>query len=213
MALKRKAEVFAGTDGVLSVLRRGKAWKARGADWASPSAYETYATSAFASSQMRQADVALLGDDASGLTRKVRCRIPADVDTDDFVGIEGHVYDITRIDREVRTAWLYLSELVAAGTCTLISTDVAYGPTGLPTRRPTETAVRYQAVRHGYAQDSPQLPTATVRIRTADYAGERQARLDGVLYAVASAGGSGQWMDLSLVEREAQNGQLGSGVD
>lgn len=207
MALKAKASVFAPTDGVLSVLRRGDAWRVRGADWSSPGSYELVATAPFASSQLRQVDAATLGDSASGVTRKVRVQLPPGVSTTDCVAIGGAVFDVTRLDRDGRISWLYLSELSSDGTLDLITGGVSYDALGLPVRSPSGVTVRYRVASWGRSSGDAPMPSASVRVRALDWHGERELRIGGEAYAVTGATGDGEWVTLACSRGVAQLGR------
>ena len=207
MALKAKAQVFAATSGVLSVLRRGDAWRGRGADWSSPGSYELVATVPFATSQLRQVDAAALGDAASGISRKVRAQLPPGVSTTDCVAIGGAVYDVTRLDREGRLSWLYLTELASDGTLDLLPGGVSYDTLGLPARSPTAVTVRYRAASWGRSTGDAPMPSASVRVRALDWDGERELRVGGETYAVTGAEGDGEWVTLACARGVAQLGR------
>lgn len=204
MALRTKSEVFAATDGILGIVSRGDAWAIRGAKWDSAGVYEVGYTAPFASSQLRYSDSVMLGDDVSNVTRKVRARIPPDVDTDSFAAIGGKVYDLTRIDRDGRLAWLYLSEVKAEGQCSLLGYTVTYDDLGLATRTATETPVWYKTATYGSTTDEPPMPSVTIQIRNVDYAGEREVRVGSTKYAIQSTTGDGQWLSLTCAEGGAQ---------
>lgn len=207
MALRSKPSVFAPTDGVLSVLRRGDAWRVRGADWSSPGTYELVATAPFASSQLRHVDAVMLGDSASDLTRKVRAQLPPGVSTTDCVAIDGAVYDVTRLDHDGRLTWLYLTELASDGALDLLSGGVTYDDLGLPERSPVKTTVRYQVAVWGRTDGDGPMPYASVRVRAVDWGGEREVRMGGDTYAVTGAVGDGGWVTLACAKGGAQVGR------
>ena len=170
-------------------------------------AYELAATVPFATSQLRQADVAALGDAASGISRKVRAQLPAGVSTTDCVAIGGAVYDVTRLDREGRLSWLYLTELASDGTLDLLPGGVSYDGLGLPQRSPTAVTVRYRAASWGRSTGDAPMPSASVRVRALDWDGERELRVGGEAYAVTGAEGDGEWVTLACSRGGAQLGR------
>ena len=202
--LRAKSAVFAPTDGVLSLCRRTDGWSARGIDWTGSAGLEAVCELAYRKSQVRASDVSVLGDDAQALTLKVCVRRPPDLSTTDAVLVDGRAYDLTKSDEDGRLAWLYLSQLTSAGTCTLVAAKTAYDDLGLATRTETRTEVLVRTVSCGTAAaDSGALGTLTLTIRTCDWAGERAVVMDGTRYTVAKTAGDGQWLALTCAERAA----------
>lgn len=206
MALKRKSAIFAPTDGVLSVLRRGKAWQARGADWSSPTAYDTVATVPFASSQLRYVDAALLSTGDSDISRKVRAQLPAGVTTSDYVGIGGVVYDLTKLDASGRLSWLYLSEVSKDGTAWMVSSKVTYDDLGVASGERVFTECAYRLGKLSNAMADSMRASMTISVRSIDYGGEREVAVGSKdnKFAVKTVSTDGEWATLELQQGEVQ---------
>lgn len=206
MALRKRSTVFAPTDGVLSILRRGAAWQARGADWSSPTAYDAIATVPFASSQLRYADAALLATGDSDISRKVRAQLPAGVTTSDYVGIGGVVYDITKLDESGRLSWLYLSEVASDGTAWMVSSKVTYDELGVASGERVYVGCSYRLGKLSNAVADSMRPSMTISVRSIDYGGEREVAVGSKdnRFAVKSVSTDGEWATLDLQQGEVQ---------
>lgn len=206
--LKRKAELFAPTDGVLYVMADGGGRSERGVDFSGARGLVEDYPLAFRRVRVSQRDVELAEADGSELTAKVECRLPPSISTGSDVLMDGSVFDLTRIERRGRTCWLWLSELACDGTCTLVSRDVTYDSSGIPHKRDgaaCEVFCRRVAPRlsRAWAARSDELrPFLALRLRGCDYRGEGELLRDGAAYTVLSVSRVGRWVDLAC-ERKA----------
>lgn len=208
MALRRKSEVFAPTDGVLALCRETPARRARGLDWTGDAGLETVCELPYRRSQVRSQDVDVLGEAAQALTLKVCVRRPPGLSTTDVVVVDGHAYDLTRADEDGRLAWLYLSQLTSACACELIATKTVYDELGLPKSTETCTMVLARTVAHGTAAADPgALGTLSVTVRACDWDDERAVVMAGRRHTVTRVTGDGEWVRLDCSEGVADRGR------
>lgn len=208
MALRRKREVFAPTDGVLSLCRETPGRRARGIDWTGDAGLEAVCELPYRKSKVRAVDAQLMGDDAQATTLKVCVRRPPALPTTSTVVVGGRAHDVTRVDEDGRLAWLYLTELNAAGTCELVSTTTTYDELGLPVTSKARQAVLVRKVEHGTeAEGTGSLATLSVTIRSCDWAGERKVVMGGLVHSVRKVTGDGAWTTLTCAEGAVDVGQ------
>ncbi len=208
--LKRKAEVFAPTDGVLRVLVDDDR-SARGVDYSSPYVTGYCVPLAFRRMRVSARDVELAESSGDEITRKVEVRIAPDLAPNVDVLCEDVMYDLTRVDKRGNTCWLWLSEIACDGTCELVGSTVTYDALGIETvvENPTTVYVRRasQSAKRLSASGSDGLrPAVTLRLRACDYDRERTVRRGGITYSVMSTEGHGRWVDLACVERGSDRG-------
>lgn len=211
--LKRKAEVFAPTDGVLSVCTDKSARMTRGADFCDPTTLESLFALSFRRMRILSRDVELSESTGAEITAKVEVRTAPSLSVDADVVMDNRVYELTHIESRGRTCWLWLSEMAKDGTCDLLQETYTYDAVGIPAattgtpvsvyvRRVTPGAKRSKRSEGIDAMDA----TLTLRLRTLDYAGEQHLTYAGHTYTVMATEGHGRWVDLTCRERGADRG-------
>lgn len=210
--LRRKREVFAPTDGILSVMDPTPARMNRGVDFSGTTGLEERHTLDFRSSRLRTEDIELAESDGVQVTRKVVTRRAPDVDAGTIVAIDGETYDVTRVDVTARNMTLWLSQLTTDGTCSLVATTSTRDERGEATTAdvPTEVYVRSARMggeRHSKAGAQSVWPTVELTIRACDWAGERSVTFRRVTYAVTATANDGEWLRLTCEEGAVQHGQ------
>ena len=113
--LRRKAAVFAPTDGVATLCREGAERLETGFDWSTNAGLEPLCTLPFQSMELRQQDVELAEAEGTQWTRKLRVRACPDLSTSLIVRVGGAPHELSRVDVDGRPASLYLTEQVADG--------------------------------------------------------------------------------------------------
>lgn len=211
MALKRKPEVFAPTDGTIRVVC-GLDEAAVGTDYSDPTpwARDLYAL-AFRRVRISARDVELADATGSEITAKVEVRRALTLGPALEAILDGVPCEILRLEERGRTCWLWLSEIATDGTCELVSTSIAYDERAIPHESETPTTVYVRRASTGRSHvgsagvDALDA-TCALRIRRGDYDGQRTVRRGGVTYSVVSAEGHGRWIDLRCRERGADRG-------
>lgn len=207
MSLRAKPEVFAPTDGVLSLCRATEARRQRGIDWTGTAGLDVVCELPYRRSQMRSVDVDALGSDAQSVIAKVCVRRPPSLATTDAVTIGGRAYDLTKADEDGRLAWLYLAQLTSAGGVTLVDTKATYDELGIAHETGTRTPVLARTIAWGEdAATSGQLSTLAVTLRACDWAGERAVVLGDQRHSVTKASRAGDWVTLACSEGVADVG-------
>lgn len=209
--LRRKAEVFAPTDGVLYVSSASETLR-RGADFSDASLYPVAFSLAYRRVRISARDVELAEATGSEITAKVETRNVAALSPDTDITLGGSVYELTRVENRGRTCWLWLSEVACDGTCELLSETYEFDAVGIPRRTsstPAPVCVRKAALSAGHMSGAgvdTLSPALTLRLRTRDYKGEARVRRDGRTYAVIGTESHGRWIDLTCRERGADRG-------
>ena len=210
--LKRKAEVFAPTDGVVRLCADTDARTWRGADFSDVSMLEPMCSMAFRRMRISSRDVELADSTGCEITAKVEVRYSPLINANNDVELDGKPYEVTRIENRGRTCWLWLSELASDGTCELLSETYEYDRLGIPKPvkgQPIEVHVR--RVEHGLRRSNANAVdaldgTIEVRIRACDYTDERKLKRDGTTYTITGSKSHGRWVDLACRERGADRG-------
>lgn len=210
--LRRKREVFAPTDGVLSVMTEAPRRSDRGIDFSGTDGLLVRFGLDFRQSRLRTEDVELAEAEGVLVTRKVVTRRAPGVDAGVTCAIGGRAYDVTRVDLAAKTMTLWLSELSTDGTCVLHGTSVARNPRGEADTNEEDTEVYVRRARMGAESGSSGgaqsvWPTVLLTIRACDWRGERSVTFRGITYKVTSAAGDGAWMELACQEGVVQHGQ------
>ena len=209
--LSHKREVFAPTDGILTLCEEGEGRRARGIDWSTAEGLRALCTVPYRTTQVRQVDADQMGEAIQTVTMKVCARVPPGLDVGSTWALVGGVaHDVTRADPSGRLCYLYLTRLVVAGTCVLVGSTAKYDELGLPTTTTAETGVCYRQVKWGTDAAGisvGQVATGTLTVRACDWQGERRVRLNGTTYAVTGAIGSGRWVALGIREEAVTRGQ------
>lgn len=210
--LRRKREVFAPTDGVLSVMDALPARMARGVDFTGTTGLACRHVLDFRSSRLRTDDLDLAESMGVQVTRKVVTRRAPNLDAGATVAIDGRAYDVTRVDLSAKNATLWLSELTSDGTCVLRATKVTRDARGEAAKANTPTTVYVRKARmggetHTKAGGQSVWPTVELTIRACDWDGERSVTYRSTTYTVTSTKGDGEWLVLSCEEGAAQHGQ------
>lgn len=208
---RRKAEVFAPTDGVLYVVSDTDALR-RGADFSDASLYPATFSLAYRRVRISARDVELAEATGSEITAKVETRNVAALTPDTSVTMDGGVYELTRIEDRGRTCWLWLSEVAMDGTCELLGESYETDAVGIPRRTGSSTTHVYvrraarSAVRTSGAGVDALSLTLALRLRANDYGGEARLKRGGRTYAVVGTEPHGRWIDLTCRERGADRG-------
>lgn len=212
--LKRKAEVFAPTDGVVRLCADTDARTWRGADFSDVSMLEPMCSMAFRRMRISSRDVELADSTGCEITAKVEVRYTSRIDANSDVEMGGRPYEVTRVENRGRTCWLWLSEIASDGTCELLGETYEYDRLGIPIPKPVEgppTEVYVRRVEHGLKRTNANAVdaldgTIEVRIRACDYANERKLKRGGTTYTVMDVKNHGRWVDLVCKERGADRG-------
>ncbi len=208
VSLRAKREVFAPTDGVLSLCRATEARMTRGIDWTGEAGLEVACELPYRRSRMRSEDVGAMGADAQLVTAKVCVRRPPSLATTEVVTIGGAAYDLTKTDEDGRLAWLYLTQLTSAGGVTLVGTKTTYDELGIARRTERRTPVLARTVAWGEeGAATGQLSTLKVTLRACDWAGERAVVLGDQRHSVTKATRAGDWVTLTCSEGVSDVGQ------
>ena len=210
--LRRKAEVFAPTDGVVRLCIDSTEREERGADFADVSLLEPVCSMAFRRMRISSRDVELADSTGCEITAKVEVRYSPLINANNDVELGGKPYEVTRVENRGRTCWLWLSELASDGTCELLSETYEYDDIGVPQKTSTEPIVVYvrslsPGMRRVTASGVDALDeTLVMRIRAIDYDNERRVRRSGITYTVIKSESHGRWCDLTCQERGADRG-------
>ena len=210
--LRRKAEVFAPTDGVLYVASDTDARAERGADFADPSLLGVSVPLSYRQMRLSSRDVELADAMGCEVTAKVEVRSMPGLDTEADVSLGGKVYELSRVESRGRTSWLWLSEIACDGTCELLSSSVEYDELAQSHQIDNEpVSVHVRSVAPGLRRVATGGVTTldgtlTLRLRACDYAGEPRVRRGGRTYSVASTENHGRWIDLKCRELGADRG-------
>ena len=210
--LKRKAEVFAPTDGVLRVCVDDHERQERGADFTDASLLVPMYPLAFRRMRISSRDVELAGSMGCEVTAKVEIRYTPLINPNNDIELVGKPYELTRIENRGRTCWLWLSEIAGDGTCELLSDIYDYDAVGIPHKTGT-TAVTVHvrsvspSLRRSTANGADSLAALlTLRLRSSDYLNEQHVRRAGRTYTVMSTESHGRWVDRTCRERGADRG-------
>lgn len=207
--LKRKAEVFAPTDGVVRLCADTDARTWRGADFCDLTLLEPMYSLAFRRMRISSRDVELADSTGCEITAKVEVRNSPLINANNDVEMDGKPYEVTRVESRGRTCWLWLSEMTSDGTVELLSTRYEYDDIGVPQKTSTEPTVVYvrslsPGMRRVTASGVDALDeTLVMRIRATDYDNERKVRRNGITYTVIKSESHGRWCDLTCQERGA----------
>ena len=211
--LRRKAEVFAPTDGVLSVCKDSSEREAIGADFTDPALLDTIFLLSYRRMRVSARDVEFSDTTGSEITAKVEVRSAPKLDADTDVVMDGKPYEITRVESRGRTCWLWLSEIASDGTCELLPNHVERDAIGIPIADPTTGVTVLCRKAKQSLSKSTRIPgtvaadqskaVVTLRLRTIDYLGERYLMRGGVKHTVISTESAGRWIDLTCMRKVA----------
>lgn len=198
--LKRKAEVFSPTDGVVYVCAGG-CLDGRGSDFSDPAFYVPTLRLDFRRMRVSARDVELAEATGVELTAKVEVRAAPGLSPESDAIMDGKVYEITRVEGRGRTCWLWMSEVATDGTVTLLDSVTLRDPHGIPTRDGPKQDVwcrRVAMTTRELVADGRELrPSMTVRLMASDYRGEETLKRRGVAYSVTCTQTHGRWLDLT----------------
>lgn len=216
--LKRKAEVFAPTDGVLRMVGPvddspcGVDSTPIGADYSDPDNWmsDMY-TLAFRRIRISSRDVELSTATGCELTAKVEVRAAPGISPDMDAVLGDVPHEVTRVEMRGSTCWLWLSEVACDGTCQLVSEVMTYDDLAIPHETETKTTVHVRRASGGLARVTAAGvdaldATCVLRLRAVDYDGQRTLVRGGVTYTVAGTETHGRWVDLTCRERGADRG-------
>lgn len=203
---RRKAAVFAPTDGVAALCREGGERLEAGFDWSTNAGLEPLCSLPFQSLELRQQDVELAEAEGAQWTRKLRVRACPDLSTELTVEVGGVPHELSRVDVDGRLAYLYLTELVADGTAELVEEVEGYDELRQLRRTERPVTVTCRRQRPGAARDPEHDrdrlgATCELTIRARDWSGQASVRRNGLLLAVTSAATSGAWVTLSCAQQ------------
>lgn len=210
--LRRKASVFAPTDGVARIVTEAPERLARGYDWTGEGGTVTACALPFQAMSMRQQDVELAESQGAQWTRKVRVRACPALEAGELAIVGGRPHEVGYVDVSGRLAYLYLTELVGDGTVDLVAESVTYDGDRQARRTEAVTTVHARrqapgASRTTAASRDALAATCDVTVRAVDWAGETVVRRGGASMAVQSATASGAWVTLSC---RVTSGQVGA---
>lgn len=205
--LKRKAEVFSPTDGVVYVCDNTPERNERGANFADRLLLTTRFPLIYRRMRISSRDVELAESTGTELTVKIETRhAPALAPELDAV-VDRRVYEITRVEDRGQTCWLWMSEVATDGQCTLVSSRTERDEYGIPVQTGTETDVWCRKATRStayVAQDGTELrPQVELRVRAIDYDGETTVRRNDVTYTIIATSGAGKWLDLTCERKVA----------
>ena len=201
--LRRKSEVFAPTDGVLSVMDESEGRSARGIDFSTADGLSVRHTLAYRRMRLSARDVELSESSGVEVSAKVEVRKAPGLAPDTDVCAGGKVWDLTRVEGRGSTCWLWLAEIATDGTCTLLPPTIQRDSHGIPLPASDQgVTVWCRKVSPGarrHARDGTDALDASLslRLRSCDYDGEGTLRRDGLTYTVTSVDHAGRWVDLS----------------
>lgn len=210
--LRRKAEVFTATDGVVYPSAHSASLDERGADFSDPSLLIPLFPLPYRRVRISARDVELADATGSEVTAKVETRHAPSLTADAEVTMDGRVFEVARIEDRGRTCWLWLSEVATDGTCGLIKTTYESDAVGVQQPRDAEPVTVHvrrvsASARRGHAASTDDLrPALEIRVRAADYDGEQHIARNGRTYTVMSFETHGRWLDLVCRERGADRG-------
>lgn len=204
--LRRKAEVFAPTDGVATLCREGAERLEAGFDWSTSEGLEPLCPLPYQAMELRQQDVELAEAEGAQWTRKLRVRACPELSTDLAVEVGGVPHELSRVDVDGRLAYLYLTELVADGTAELVEEVEGYDELRQLRRSERPVTVTCRRQRPGAARDPAHDrdrlgATCELTIRARDWSGQASVRRNGIPLAVTSAATSGAWVTLSCAQQ------------
>lgn len=205
--MRRKAEVFTPTDGIVRVCEGSAERDERGADFSDSSLLTELYPLAFRRMRISARDVDLSESTGTEVTVKVEVRHAPDLAPELDAVVDGRVYEVTRIEDRGMTCWAWLSEVATDGQCTLISSRTERDEYGIPTQTATETQVWCRKVTRSatyVVKDGTELrPHLELRIRAIDYDGETTLTRNGITYTIIEIAGSGKWLDLTCERKVA----------
>lgn len=210
--LKRKAEVFAPTDGVIRVCTDSDERQERGADFSDASLLVLMYPLAFRRMRISTRDVELAESTGCEITAKIETRYTPLINANNDVELNGKPYELSRVENRGRTCWLWLSEIATDGTCELLSESYEYDAVGVPHKTGTVATLVYvrsvsPSLRRSTANGTDSLGALlTLRLRASDYDSEQHVRRSGKTYTVMSTESHGRWVDLTCRERGADRG-------
>ena len=173
--LRRKAEVFAPTDGVIRVCVDSDERQGRGADFSDASLLVPIYPLAFRRMRISTRDVELAESTGCEITAKIETRYTPLINANNDVELDGRPYELTRVENRGRTCWLWLSEIATDGTCELLSESYEYDAVGIPHKtQETPTLVYVRSVspslRRSTANGTDSLAAAlTLRLRASAF--------------------------------------------
>lgn len=200
--LRRKAEVFAPTDGILKVMRDTDERLVRGVDFSGTEGLEEWLKLSYSRVRVSARDVELAESTGTAITAKVACRMAPGLTPDYDVLMDGRLYELTRLENRGRTCWLWLSEIATDDTCDLLQVQTVRDSHGIA--RPQEgepVTVWCRSIATTAAREVPQgvdmlRPGIRLRLRACDYDNETRLRRGGRTYTVTSVESHGRWVDL-----------------
>lgn len=208
--LRRKAEVFAPTDGVVRLCMDSPEREQRGADFTDPALLEPVCSMAFRRMRISSRDVELADSTGCEITAKVEVRQSPLINANNDVELGGKPYEVTRVENRGRTCWLWLSEIASDGTVDLMPCTTTRDSHGIPTGPTSDSGNARRVWCRRIAPSSRRtmadgvdslVPTMTIRIRTIDYAGEPKLMRSDIEYSVISTEGHGTWVDLACARK------------
>lgn len=207
--LRRKAEVFAPTDGVVYVCSDTDTRLGVGSDFSDPELMETSYVLTYRRMRVSMRDVELAESTECEITAKVEVRYAPALDVGQDVVLDNKVYDLTRIEQRGRTCWLWLSEIATDGKVGLVPDGITRDSHGLPvdgSDKPTEVYCRKvtHASRRVQTDGIDNLrPALVLRLRACDYSGQSRIMRDCITYTVSSVDHHGRWVDVSCARKVA----------
>lgn len=207
--LRRKSEVFAPTDGRLTVTRETSERLKRGIDYSGMSGLEEAYPLDYRRVRVSSRDVELADAFGTAISAKVECRRAPDLAPDMDVILDGKMFELTRIEDRGRTCWLWLADIQCDGVVELLQEATTRDSHGIPQEPASATVPVYcrtvqASAKRAVAQGiDMQRPALQLRLRACDYAGERRLKRNGVTYTIDESEGHGRWIDLTCSRKVA----------
>ena len=189
-------------DGVVALMAPAPARGVVGVDFSGITGLEQIGRLAYRSLSLRAQDVELATAEGFELSRKIRTRKAPGITPSLLCYTADKLYEVSYVDTDATSHYLYLTEIATDGTLDLVSHTVTYDELRQAHRAEVTSTVHVRRAAIGYeravasAQDALE-PTATLRVRACDYANQTTCRRGGVTYTVTKVDGAGEWLTLS----------------
>lgn len=195
-------------DGVVALMAPTPSRGVVGVDFSTDEGLEQVGRLAYRSLSLRAQDVQLATTEGFELSRKVRTRRAPNITPSLICRAADALYEVSYVDTDATSHYLYLTEIATDGTLDLVGHTVTYDELRQAHRTEVVSTVHVRKAALGYdrtvasAQDALE-PTASLRVRACDYAGQTLCRRSGVTYTVTKVAGAGEWLTLSCLRKAA----------
>jgi len=189
-------------DGVVALMSATPSRLVVGVDFSTDAGLEQVGRLAYKSLSLRAQDVELATAQGFEISTKIQTRRAPGVTPSLLCRTAGRLYEIAYVDTDATSHYVYLTELATDGTLDLVGHTTTYDELRQAHRTEVVSTVFVRRAALGRertmagAQDALD-PTASMRVRACDYAGQTLCRRDGVTYVVTKATGMGEWLVLA----------------